>query len=49
MDRRRIGGNERVEFAKRIFNLATVKLRDEDAIGLVDPADSTKVLNVPKG
>ena len=43
MDRGRIGGDERVEFAERVCDLAPVEFGDEDAFCLVDAPDPSEV------
>ena len=43
MDRRRIGGNHSVEFAKRIFDLAPVEAGDEETFNLVDAQNGSEV------
>ena len=43
VDRRRIGGNQRVEFAERIFDLAPVELDPQVALGLIDAENAPEI------
>jgi hypothetical protein len=47
MDRRRIGGNERIEFAEGVFYLSAVEFGDRNTFGLVNAQNPRPGITVP--
>lgn len=43
VDRRRIGGNERIEFAEGVFDLSAIEVGDQNAFCLIYPSNPSQV------